>query len=61
MSRDDIARRAHALYWERNINCARVTLVCLSELFDVELHSQIWQAAVGICMGRGGFGRNAAW
>ena len=27
MSRDDIARRAHALYWERNINCARVTLV----------------------------------
>ena len=48
MSRDDIARRAHALYWERNINCARVPLVCLSELFDVELHSQIWQAAVGM-------------
>ena len=48
MSRDAIARRVHVLYWDRNVNCARATLVCLSELFGVELHPQVWQAAVGM-------------
>ena len=36
------------LYWKDDINCARTTLTCLSELFDVSLEAQTIKAAVGL-------------
>lgn len=48
MTRNEIAEQVHALYWKRNVNCARATLFCLGDIFHVELHPQVWQAAVGM-------------
>ncbi len=44
----DIKKRVHELYWESDTNCARTTLICLSELFDTEIETQTYQSAVGL-------------
>lgn len=49
-----IARRVHELYWEEDINCARTTLICLSELFKVTIEPQTIWSAVGL-HGAGGY------
>ena len=49
-----IRNRVHELYWKDDINCARTTLICLSELFDVSLEAQTIKAAVGL-HGAGGY------
>lgn len=33
----NITEKVHELYWDKDINCARTTLICLGELFDLEL------------------------
>ena len=38
--KEQIAKRVHELYWKENINCARTTLVCLSELFEIAIEPQ---------------------
>ena len=45
---DFITKRVHQLYWEDNLNCARTTLICLSELFNVSLAQQTICAAIGL-------------
>jgi C_GCAxxG_C_C family probable redox protein len=49
-----IRERVHHFYWDLDINCARTTLSCLSELMDLPVDSQIMQAAIGL-HGAGGF------
>lgn len=36
-----IKERAHELYWNENVNCTDAMLICLSELFDVELDPHV--------------------
>lgn len=49
-----IAKRVHELYWKEDINCARTTLICLSELFEITIDPQIIWSAVGL-HGAGGY------
>ncbi len=49
-----IKKRVHELYWEHDINCARTTLTCLSEIYHVKLEEQTVHAAIGL-HGAGGF------
>lgn len=49
-----IQEKVHELYWRDDINCARTTLICLGELFDVKMDAQVMQSAVGL-HGAGGF------
>ncbi len=49
-----ITKRVHELYWEKDMNCARTALVCLSELFEVAIEPQIMWSAVGL-HGAGGY------
>lgn len=49
-----IAKRVHELYWEEDINCARTTLICLSELFKVAIEPQTIWSAIGL-HGAGGY------
>ncbi|RAZ94424.1 redox-active protein, partial [Klebsiella oxytoca] len=49
-----ITNRVHELYWEKDMNCARTTLLCLSELFEVAIEPQIMWSAVGL-HGAGGY------
>ena len=49
-----IKDRVHDRYWKDDINCARTTLLCLSELFDISLEEQTVKAAVGL-HGAGGY------
>ena len=49
-----IKKRVHELYWEKDINCARTTLTCLSELFEVTIEPQTIWSAVGL-HGAGGY------
>ncbi|MCH1984405.1 C-GCAxxG-C-C family protein [Ruminococcus sp. OA3] len=51
---DFIEKKVHELYWERNINCARTMLLCLSELFHMECEPQILHSAIGL-HGAGGY------
>lgn len=44
----DINAKVHYLYWEKNLNCAKTTLICLSKIFDTEINSQIFDAAIGL-------------
>ena len=55
-----ISKRVHELYWEKDINCARTALLCLSELFEVPLAPQPFNRRPD-CMARAGTGRSAAW
>lgn len=45
---EQITAWVHHCYWDKDINCARTTLFCLSELCRLPLHTQISQAAVGL-------------
>ncbi len=49
-----IEKRVHELYWNDDINCARTTLICLSELFETVVEPQTIQSAVGL-HGAGGY------
>ena len=49
-----ITNRVHDLYWKEDINCARTTLVCLSELFEITIEPQTIWSAVGL-HGAGGY------
>lgn len=49
-----IKDKVHELYWNDDMNCARTTLICLSELFDVILEKQTMDSAAGL-HGAGGF------
>lgn len=51
---DYIKEKVHELYYKYDINCARTTLVCLSELFGIKIEEQTCKAAVGL-HGGGGF------
>lgn len=52
--KEHISKRVHELYWEKDINCARTALLCLSELFEVPLAPQTIQSAAGL-HGAGGY------
>lgn len=49
-----IKNRVHELYWNEDINCARTVIICLSELFKLDVEPQIIWAAVGL-HGAGGY------
>lgn len=49
-----IKKRVHELYWNEDINCARTTIICLSELFELAIEPQILWSAVGL-HGAGGY------
>jgi len=49
-----IKKRVHELYWNEDINCARTTIICLSELFELAIEPQTLWSAVGL-HGAGGY------
>ena len=49
-----IKERVHELYWKHDINCARTMLICLCELFDIDIEKQTLNSAIGL-HGAGGF------
>lgn len=49
-----ITNRVHNLYWDKDINCARTTIICLSELFETAVEPQTIRSAVGL-HGAGGY------
>lgn len=49
-----ITKRVHELYWKDDINCARTALICLSELFKIDIEPQTIWSAVGL-HGAGGY------
>lgn len=51
----NIDETVHRLYWDRDINCARTTLICLGQLFGIEFDRKVLDAAIGL-HGAGGFG-----
>lgn len=44
----EIKSRVHTLYWNHDLNCAKTTLICLSEHFGITLDPQILNAATGM-------------
>lgn len=54
MMKEYIINRVHELYWDEDINCARTTIICLSELFEISLEPQTIWSAVGL-HGAGGY------
>lgn len=44
----EIAELVHSCYWDRDINCARTTLYCMSRLFNQPLDPQLDHAAIGL-------------
>lgn len=40
--------RVHGLYWNDDLNCATTILITLSEIFQIDLGSQIIDAAIGM-------------
>lgn len=52
--KDYIAARVHELYYGQDLNCARTTMTCLSELLHVPIEKQTFSAAVGL-FGAGGY------
>lgn len=52
--KDYITKRVHELYWEEDINCARTSLICLSELFEITIEPQTIWSAIGL-HGAGGY------
>lgn len=49
-----ITTQVHELYWKEDINCARTSLICLSELFEIAIEPQTIWAAIGL-HGAGGY------
>lgn len=54
MKREDIPEKVHEYYWKDDINCARTTLCCLSQMYDFPIETQTIQAAIGL-HGAGGY------
>lgn len=52
--KDIIKKHVHQLYWDFDINCARTSLICLSELFKIDLSKQTINSAIGL-HGAGGY------
>ncbi len=49
MKTDEFVKRTVSkYYWEEDINCATTTLKTLSEVFEIELNSQVVDAAQGM-------------
>jgi C_GCAxxG_C_C family probable redox protein len=46
--RDYIKERVHSLYWNDDLNCATTSLLIFSEIFHINLNSQIIAAAIGM-------------
>ena len=49
-----VRERVHSLYYDRDVNCARTTMLCLGELLGFHIEEQPYAAAVGM-HGAGGF------
>jgi len=49
-----IEERVHKLYYDYDLNCARTTLTCLSEIFKLPVEKQTFTSAVGL-FGAGGY------
>ena len=49
-----VRERVHGLYYDRDVNCARTTMLCLGELLGFHIEDQTYAAAVGM-HGAGGF------
>ena len=49
-----IKKKVHEYYYEHDYNCARTTMLVLSELFNIKIEEQTWNAAIGL-FGGGGF------
>ena len=47
-----INERVHAYYWKEDFSCIITTLKVLSEIFHVEFHPQVLEAAYGLNAGR---------
>lgn len=45
---ETIVNRVHELYWKDDLNCARTTLICLGELFNINIDKQVLSAAIGL-------------
>lgn len=52
--KDIISKKVHHFYWDLDINCARTTLLCLSELMNIQINSQVVKSAIGL-HGAGGY------
>ncbi len=48
MMKEYIINCVHELYWNDDINCARTTIICLSELFEIAVEPQTIWSAVGL-------------
>jgi C_GCAxxG_C_C family probable redox protein len=46
--REYINERVHGLYWNDDLNCAATSLLTFSEIFQINLNSQILDAAIGM-------------
>jgi len=53
-AREYIENKVRQLYREQNMNCARTTLTCLSELLNTPVNEQTFASAIGM-HGAGGF------
>lgn len=49
-----VRSQVHHHYWDLNINCARTTLLVLSDLYNIKVHPQTLQSAIGL-HGAGGY------
>lgn len=45
---NDIENRVHELYWKDNRNSAQAMLICLSDLFRLNLEQETFYAAIGL-------------
>jgi len=50
-----IWNKVHSLYYQYDMNCARTTLTCLSDLFSFPISADVYTAALGM-HGAGGYG-----
>lgn len=49
-----IRNKVHHLYYQDDMNCARATLTCLSELYNFPISTEVFDAALGM-HGAGGY------
>jgi len=52
--REYIQNKVHHLYYQYDMNCARPSLTCLSELFQFPIQKDVFTAALGM-HGAGGY------
>jgi len=43
-----INKKVHKYYWQGNVNCAITILKILSQIFEIELNSQVTNSAIGL-------------